>query len=120
VAEAAFNVHQAKTHLSRLLQHVLDGDEIVIAKSGKPIARLVPFDATRAADRTLGELGRTRERDLRFSHFATGAGIGTIDDIDADIANDEGDADDDGAIENVEPRWRPDEATEQRRFFDAG
>jgi prevent-host-death family protein len=36
-----FNVHEAKTHLSRLLDRVAQGEEIVIAKSGKPVARLV-------------------------------------------------------------------------------
>jgi prevent-host-death family protein len=39
------NVHEAKTHLSRLLSRVAAGEEIVIAKSGKPCARLVPFGA---------------------------------------------------------------------------
>ncbi len=37
------NIHQAKTHLSRLLSRVAAGEEIVIARAGKPVARLVPF-----------------------------------------------------------------------------
>jgi prevent-host-death family protein len=37
------NVHEAKTHLSRLLARVARGDEVIIAKAGKPIARLIPF-----------------------------------------------------------------------------
>jgi prevent-host-death family protein len=37
------NVHEAKTQLSRLLARVAAGEEIVIAKSGRPIARLVPM-----------------------------------------------------------------------------
>lgn len=37
------NIHQAKTQLSRLVERVAGGEEIIIAKSGKPIARLVPF-----------------------------------------------------------------------------
>jgi prevent-host-death family protein len=37
------NVHEAKTHLSRLLGRVERGEEIVIARSGRPIARLLPF-----------------------------------------------------------------------------
>ena len=37
------NVHEAKTHFSKLLQRVEAGEEIVIARSGDPIARLVPF-----------------------------------------------------------------------------
>jgi prevent-host-death family protein len=36
------NVHEAKTHLSRLLERVSEGEEVVIAKAGKPVARLVP------------------------------------------------------------------------------
>ncbi len=37
------NIHEAKTHLSRLLAKVAAGEEVVIAKAGKPIARLVPM-----------------------------------------------------------------------------
>ena len=36
------NVHQAKTHLSRLLERVRQGEEVVIARAGIPVARLVP------------------------------------------------------------------------------
>lgn len=39
------NVHAAKTHLSRLLEEAAAGREIVIAKAGKPVAKLVPFEA---------------------------------------------------------------------------
>jgi len=38
------NVHEAKTHLSRLLERVERGEEIVIARAGKPVARLVPAE----------------------------------------------------------------------------
>ena len=41
------NVHAAKTHLSSLLEEVQKGEEIMIAKAGKPIARLVPFETAR-------------------------------------------------------------------------
>lgn len=37
------NVHQAKTHLSKLLERVEGGEEIVIARAGKPVARLLPL-----------------------------------------------------------------------------
>jgi prevent-host-death family protein len=37
------NVHEAKTHLSRLLERVQAGEEITIAKAGKPIATLTAF-----------------------------------------------------------------------------
>lgn len=36
------NVHEAKTHLSKLLEKALNGEEVVIAKAGKPLVRLVP------------------------------------------------------------------------------
>ena len=36
-----FNVHDAATHLSRLLDRVAQGEEIIIAKSGRPVAKLV-------------------------------------------------------------------------------
>jgi prevent-host-death family protein len=42
---AMVNVHQAKTHLSQLLQEVEQGQEVVIARSGVPIARLVAWRA---------------------------------------------------------------------------
>jgi prevent-host-death family protein len=35
------NIHEAKTHLSKLLQRVALGEEVIIAKAGKPVARLV-------------------------------------------------------------------------------
>jgi prevent-host-death family protein len=38
------NVHEAKTHLSRLLERVERGQEITIARAGKPVAKLVPVD----------------------------------------------------------------------------
>jgi len=37
------NIHEAKTHLSRLLEQAVEGEEIVIAKSGRPMAKLVPI-----------------------------------------------------------------------------
>ncbi len=36
------NIHEAKTHLSRLLERVSEGEEVVISKAGRPVARLVP------------------------------------------------------------------------------
>lgn len=41
------NVHAAKTHLSRLLERVEAGEEITLARAGKPVARLVPYVARR-------------------------------------------------------------------------
>jgi prevent-host-death family protein len=41
------NIHEAKTHLSRLLERVAVGEEVVIAKAGKPVAKLVPIKSSR-------------------------------------------------------------------------
>ncbi|WP_419553488.1 type II toxin-antitoxin system Phd/YefM family antitoxin [Candidatus Poriferisodalis sp.] len=38
------NVHEAKTHLSKLLNRVEAGEEIILARAGKPCARLVPLE----------------------------------------------------------------------------
>ncbi|MGH8907166.1 MAG: type II toxin-antitoxin system Phd/YefM family antitoxin [Egibacteraceae bacterium] len=52
------NVQEAKTHLSRLLDRVEQGEEIVFARNGRPVARLIP---ERGAARTPGRLrGRIR------------------------------------------------------------
>ncbi len=42
------NVHQAKTHLSRLLRRITEGEEVIIARAGVPIARLVLIEPTKA------------------------------------------------------------------------
>ena len=49
------NIHEAKTHLSRLVDEVHSGEEIIIAKAGKPLAKLVALTAT-AKKRKLGIL----------------------------------------------------------------
>ncbi len=55
------NVHQAKTHLSRLLERVTAGEEVIIAKNGRPMARLVPM---RSEPRRPGRLkGKIRMTD---------------------------------------------------------
>lgn len=43
------NIHEAKTHLSRLLTRVMNGEQIIIARAGKPIAVLAPLDRAPAA-----------------------------------------------------------------------
>jgi len=54
----SYNVHEAKTHLSRLLERVAAGEEVLIAKAGVPVARLVPV-VLPADQRPLGtEQGR--------------------------------------------------------------
>ena len=43
------NIHEAKTHLSRLMNRALAGEEIIIAKSGTPLLKLVPLHNTKKA-----------------------------------------------------------------------
>ena len=51
------NVHYAKTHLSRLLERVAAGEEIVLGKNGKPVAILSPFkEPVRTPGRLKGRL----------------------------------------------------------------
>lgn len=45
------NIHDAKTHLSRLVDRAARGESIVIAKAGQPMAKLVPLDAPAARER---------------------------------------------------------------------
>lgn len=47
------NIHEAKTQLSKLLQRVMNGEKIIIAKAGKPVAILSPIDEA-PAQRTPG------------------------------------------------------------------
>lgn len=53
------NVHEAKTHLSRLLTQVEAGEEVVIARNGKPVARLVRCD--RRGKRQFGAMKGKKE-----------------------------------------------------------
>jgi prevent-host-death family protein len=53
MADSTVNIHEAKTHLSRLVERVEGGEEVVIARAGRPVARLIPFRA-RTAPRAPG------------------------------------------------------------------
>lgn len=44
------NVHEAKTHLSRLLERVAKGEGFIIARAGKPVAKVVPLDSPPQSD----------------------------------------------------------------------
>lgn len=46
------NIHEAKTHLSRLLLKVAEGEEVIIARAGRPIAKILPIGP--ATQRRLG------------------------------------------------------------------
>ncbi len=52
---AEVGIHEAKTHLSRLLRRVAAGEEIIIARAGKPVARLLPVNK-----RKIRKLGQDR------------------------------------------------------------
>jgi prevent-host-death family protein len=68
------NIHDAKTHFSRLVEDVNGGEEIVIARNGKPVAKLVPFQPAPA-----GAMRRKRE-------MGWGCGlIAVTDDFDAPL-----------------------------------
>ena len=45
--EKPINIHEAKTHLSRLVERVEAGEEITLARAGRPVARLVPYSTRR-------------------------------------------------------------------------
>ena len=68
------NIHEAKTHLSRLVDQVAAGEPFIIAKAGKPVAKVVPLDAPAS----------TEVRRLGFM-----AGQGTVPDDFDEIARDE-------------------------------
>ena len=53
------NIHEAKTHLSRLIERVEAGEEIIIAKAGRPAARLVPIEGARKPVKIGGLKART-------------------------------------------------------------
>jgi prevent-host-death family protein len=60
MAMRTVNIHAAKTQLSRLVEDAAKGEEIVIAKAGKPVARLMPLDEERPERRLGGLAGKVR------------------------------------------------------------
>ncbi|MGV2287983.1 type II toxin-antitoxin system Phd/YefM family antitoxin [Trinickia sp. YCB016] len=57
------NIHEAKTQFSRLVDAAANGEEIVIAKAGKPAARLVPMERPKVVRRFGGLKGKVRIAD---------------------------------------------------------
>ncbi len=57
------NIHEAKTHFSRLVERAISGEEVVIGKAGKPVARLVPYVEDRGPRLPGGWKGRVRIAD---------------------------------------------------------
>lgn len=60
VARQQVNVHEAKTHFSRLLERVAKGEEVVIAKAGRPVAKLVSYRRVEGRRSPGGWEGRVR------------------------------------------------------------
>jgi prevent-host-death family protein len=52
--EVVVNVHEAKTHFSKLLRRVQSGQTVIIAKASKPIARIVPLSEAAPSGRVFG------------------------------------------------------------------
>ena len=66
------NVHEAKTHLSKLLKRVMNGEQIIIAKAGKPVAVLSPIDdkpAQRVPGNDAGKVTIAPDFDAPLSEF---------------------------------------------------
>jgi prevent-host-death family protein len=59
--QKTFNVHDAKTQLSRLMDRAHAGEEIILAKAGEPWARLVPYEVPAKRKREPGGLKLTGE-----------------------------------------------------------
>jgi prevent-host-death family protein len=67
IVVSVVNIHEAKTRLSRLVAQVEAGEEVILARNGKPAARLVPLAAAPAA-RVFGAMkGRARADDAFFA-----------------------------------------------------
>jgi len=61
------NIHAAKTHLSRLVEKVAGGEEVVIAKAGKAMVKLVPLNSPGGRKRRLGILAGRAQMPKGFS-----------------------------------------------------
>lgn len=59
--QKTFNVHDAKSNLSRLMDRAHAGEEIILAKAGEPWAKIVPFGAPRPTGRTPGSWPELRD-----------------------------------------------------------
>jgi prevent-host-death family protein len=63
MADFFYNLHEAKTSLSHLVDRAAAGEEIVLARAGKPLARLVPLEPARKPRQPGGWEGRIRIAD---------------------------------------------------------
>jgi prevent-host-death family protein len=63
------NIHEAKTHLSKLVERAAQGEEIVIAKAGKGMARLVPLYSTQLENPRKGGWGKDLLKNVNVDAF---------------------------------------------------
>jgi prevent-host-death family protein len=67
------NIHEAKTHFSKLIKKVMDGEEVIIAKGNKPIAKLVSINQskpTRKLGTAKGRIKMSSDFDEPLTEFA--------------------------------------------------
>jgi len=70
------NVHAAKTHLSRLIEEVEAGETVILARAGKPVARIVPMEVEPSSGRIGFLKGHVKNDDsVDFSGPATADGL---------------------------------------------
>ncbi len=63
MSQMTYNLYEAKTSLSRLVDRAANGEEIVLSKAGRPLAKLVPFQRTTLPRQPGGWEGRMRIAD---------------------------------------------------------
>ena len=60
MSEIVYNLYEAKTSLSRLVDRASKGEEIILSKAGKPLAKLVPYESSSGPRQPGGWEGRIR------------------------------------------------------------
>lgn len=76
------NMHEAKTHLSRLIQRAEAGEEIIIGRAGKPAAKLIPYSQSqeeRQGGQLRGQIWISADFDTPDSDLESEFGDGPID-----------------------------------------
>jgi prevent-host-death family protein len=74
------NIHEAKSRLSKLVQQVEKGEEVIIARAGKPVAKLVPYSEegkARRGGQWSGKVHVAKDFDILPRDIAASFGLGT-------------------------------------------
>jgi prevent-host-death family protein len=67
MTSASFNMHQAKSQLAKLVERACAGEDVVIARNGKPAVRLVPIEPASQGERPIGlDIGKVIIHDNFF------------------------------------------------------